>query len=173
MEEKNQNMEDFTAALAVTDAVPVLLFGLSGKMAAKAFPNRLFRAGIVVCTAAGTSKVIWKFLLAVTHRDRKPLNQLFHIGMPCGFAVILTSLLMHRKEARSLFKAAFSRSHRIFFLLSASGVAAMAVMKSCFDSRSARANWAEQSVNIFAQSMLLTGVYHVWSDKTSGIKIPG
>jgi len=166
MDENSQKYEGFTKGLALTDLVPVLLFGISGAAAAKIFPDRLFKAGVALCTAAGACKVIWKFLLAGTNRDRSWLNRAFRIGMPCGFAAVLAGFAVHRDAAGRLLRQAASGSGGIFFRLCGLGIAAMSVLKVRLDGKSARDNWIEQSVNIFAQSMMFLGIKRMLNEKT-------
>ncbi len=56
-------MEGFTVALALVNAIPVLLFGSSMILVASRFGHPLFIIGAALSTLAGCCKVAWKLIL--------------------------------------------------------------------------------------------------------------
>ncbi len=77
---KQGNPKDFTPALALVDALPVLFFGISMLLAAHRLQSVLFAVGVALITLAGCGKVLWKLLLAVWKKDAPWLNRYF---IPC------------------------------------------------------------------------------------------
>lgn len=76
--------EDFPIALALVDAIPVLLFGISVLIMAGRLQNILFVVGASVITLAGCGQVLWKLILAVWKKNIQWLNRYF---VPCQIIV--------------------------------------------------------------------------------------
>ena len=74
--------DDYTVWLALFDAVPVILFMLSGLVIYSMFGSRLFMAGVLLSFAGGMCKVIWKLIAAVKKRNYALLTFLFHLLLP-------------------------------------------------------------------------------------------
>ncbi len=84
-------MEGFTVALALVDAIPVLLFGGSMILVASKFGHTLFIVGAVISTLAGCCKVAWKLILGIWKKDLRWLNKPFVPMQATGFLLMLIS----------------------------------------------------------------------------------
>ena len=156
-----QKYEGFTKGLALFDLAPVLLFGLTAIVIGTRFPNSLFLTGAVSALAGGLCKVLWKFLIAVADRDLHFLNRpLFIVLMPAGFSLMLVSVLISFRKIRwqAVGQRMISFPALLFFILGATGLAAMVVFVHVHDKTIAKNNWVEQATNTFAQAMILLGV---------------
>lgn len=160
---KQAGKEEYTVALALVDALPVLCFGISMVLLGMVFQSALFIAGAVLCVLAGTGKVLWKLLLAVHRRDVAVLNRQFRFLMSGGFLLILLSLLVNRERiSLSVVReniTAFPGC--ILFGVGAAGLCLMGVLAIVLD-KSIKANWIEQLINLVAQLSILMGVLLVW-----------
>lgn len=152
-----QEYEGFSLSLALFDALPVLLFGVSCVLLGMLFGSRLFVAGAVLCFSAGFMKVLWKIILALREKDVSILNRLFRYLMCAGFAIIILSVVLgaERISFPKVWSGISSFPSAMFFILWACGMAAMGVLGKKLDSSMARSNWIEQSVNCAAQLCLL------------------
>ena len=153
--------EGFTLGLAIVDAIPVLEFSLSMIGIARRFRSALFRAGALCSTLAGCGKVLWKVLLACRNQNVVWLNRQFRYLMGGGFALMLASLVKDRSAISfsALWKRVSSFPARVFFLFGLAGMTAMGVMGRKLDKMNARHNWIEQVTNLFAQGMILLGIW--------------
>lgn len=153
---KQESPKDFTLALAVVDAVPVLLFGAGMLLAAQRLQSVLFALGAAVITLAGCGKVLWKLLLAVCKKDVRWLNRYF---IPCqieGFCLALAGLLLSLDR---ISPAALCRFPRIvFWLLWLAGLGTMGWYRKHKFDNSLAANWTAQLINTAAQAMLLVAM---------------
>lgn len=160
MEEKNQGREGFTLALALVDAVPVLLFGVSAILIGLLFKSPLFIIGAALTFLGGAGKVTWKLLLAVSKKDVKLLNKQFRYVMIGGFALMLLSVILGWKRISfaAIAAAVTGLPSVIFFVLWICGMITMGVLGKKLDSSVARNNWIEQCVNGCAQLCLTLGL---------------
>ena len=55
--------KDFTLALALFDAVPVILFMITATIVAIRFNNPIFLSGAALCSLAGLGKIVWKIIV--------------------------------------------------------------------------------------------------------------
>lgn len=160
---KQAGKEEYTVALALVDALPVLCFGISAVLLGMVFQSALFITGAVLCVLAGTGKVFWKLLLAVRRRDVAVLNRQFRFLMSGGFLLILLALLVNRgRISLSVVReniTAFPGC--ILFGVGAAGLCLMGVLAIVLD-KSIKANWIEQVINLVAQLSILMGVLLVW-----------
>jgi hypothetical protein len=152
--------EGFTPAMALTDAVPVLLFCGSTALISAKIPSALFRIGAVLCVAAGAGKVLWKLLIAFARRNVPALSRQLRFLMPAGFALMLAGAVSVRQSfsAAGLWNAAASFPQAAFFLAGLAGIAAMAVFAFGKSRTDAQANWVEQIVNAAAQACIFVGI---------------
>ncbi len=67
---KNKKPVDATVGMAVMDAFPVLFFAVSMILIGLIFHSVIFDMGAVLCILAGAGKVVWKFGLAVSDKNR-------------------------------------------------------------------------------------------------------
>jgi hypothetical protein len=158
--ETGEKYEGFTLAMAAADAVPVLLFAASCVMITVLSGSAVFAAGAALCVCAGLGKVLWKVFLALRGRDIRLLAGQFRFLMPAGFILIILAAVLGRRELFSseLLSGLLALPQAAFFSAAAVLMAAMAVLGARLDAKSARANWAEQTVNIAAQACVLAGL---------------
>lgn len=153
-------MEGFTLALALVDAIPVLLFGASMILVASRFGSPLFIIGAVLSTLAGCCKVLWKLILGIWKKDIKWLNKPFVPMQAAGFLFILISVAVGfgKIQWAAVGAAVLGFPGVLFFLI---WIAAMGAMgwyrKNKFDN-SAKANWTAQIINCIGQAALLIGI---------------
>ena len=152
----------FTLGLALVDAIPVLLFGVSMAVVGLKLRSVLFVLGAAASLLAGCGKVAWKLLLALRQRDVPWLNRQFRYLMGAGFALMLVAVVAAfvggSLRFGALAAALTGMPACVFFALALCGFAVLGVMGARLDGSVARDNWAEQLVNTFAQAMLLAGI---------------
>jgi hypothetical protein len=159
IEQKNRSCyEGFTLGMAAVDTIPVILFAAGGAVAAARLQSILLLTGILLSTAAGACKAGWKFVLALQRRDIPLLQKLFHILMPCGFALILLSIPFSRPAWKSLLQGLLQMPSLAYLLPGFAGLLLMTFWAVRGDRRSARANWTEQFTNIMIQGLFLTAL---------------
>ena len=154
-------MEGFTLALALVDAIPVLLFGASMIMIAARCNSVLFVIGAVLSTLAGCFKVLWKIILATRKKNVKWLNKGFLPLMGAGWILILLSLiLMAVRGANTAWASGLVRMPGILFL--ALWLVLMLFMvwyrKKRFINDDAKKNWTAQIINLIGQAALLLAI---------------
>jgi hypothetical protein len=154
-------------SLAMLDLVPVVLFFILGilfyrKMAGVASAadpgfrmGGFFLAGVLVCTVGGFCKVIWKFIIVLTGKDRTVLPKIFRIGMFGGFAVLVLASVFSGERFLTVLHGMVSFPAVIFLAAGAAGMALMIVMSAKMEKESVRANWIEEGTNTLAQTMFL------------------
>ncbi len=155
MQKNHSPYEGFTLGMALTDTLPVALFCIGGAVAAARLQSPLFALGILLSTAGGGCKAGWKFVLALQRRDLPPLQKLFRILMPAGFAAMLLSIPFSPAAWGALWRGLLAPPALLFLLAGCAGMAAMTVFSVKADRRSARANWTEQWTNTAAQACFL------------------
>jgi len=188
--ENNQAQLEASFGMALVDALPVICFSISIAMIASMYDSAVFLIGALLCIIAGLGKVLWKLILAASHKDIQLLYRQFHYLMPGGFVLILLSLIISRPSLSELWKNISSFPCNILFLLAIVGFVVMGIlgaaaeshaMKNCashngmayvldsqsesgqeMDSSSKRTNWIEQLVNLAAQLCILFGVLMIW-----------
>ncbi len=154
-------MEGFTVALALVDAVPVLLFGGSMILVAGKFGHPLFILGAVISTLAGCCKVAWKLILGLTKKDLRWLNKPFVPMQATGFLLMTVSFALGfgSIDWQAVGKGVLSIPSILFFV---GWLALMGFMgwfrKNKFRNDDARANWTAQIVNCLGQACLLMGI---------------
>ena len=151
---------DFTLALALTDALPVLFFGGSTFIAARLLGSIPFVIGAALCFLAGAAKVAWKLTVAIKKKNVRFLFLQMRIIMPPGFILMLISLFVKMKTlgATVFIQALTSFPSVIFFIAEAAGILLMSVFAFALDSADARSNRIEQMTNTAAQAAFFTGL---------------
>lgn len=152
--------QDFTLALALADALPVLFFGASMILVARNVGSVLFGFGAAVITLAGCGKVLWKIFLGVWKKNVVWLNRYF---IPCqitGLLLVLAALALHipAMDGAQLLGQLLHFPSLLFFLVWLAGMAVMGwYRKNRFDN-SLKANWTAQLINTVTQGALLLGI---------------
>lgn len=160
MKKQIDTPQDFTPALALVDALPVLFFGAAMVLAARALSSILFGIGAAVITLAGCGKVLWKLLLAVWKRNVAWLNRWFIPCQICGFLLVVAALVLTvgRFDWPRLAGRLIQFPAGVFFLVWIIGMGVMGwYRKNRFDN-SLKANWTAQIINTAAQGALLLGI---------------
>ncbi|MCR5772103.1 MAG: hypothetical protein K6G87_12860 [Butyrivibrio sp.] len=153
--------KDFTLSLALVDAIPVILFGISCIIIGASFNDHLFTVGAVLTISGGICKVLWKLFLATIHKNVYFLNRpLFIVLMPVGFIIMILSILINGilVDWKVLLYAFISFPAIIFFIMGILGLCAMTVFFKKHDKKDVKNNWIEQLTNCFSQTMILIGV---------------
>ena len=85
-------MYDFSLPMALTDFIPVALFGVSGVLMQRDLYNKMpkyafacFAAGTINIFMAGFLKALWKLLYALNVCDFHVLNTMFLPTQSLGF----------------------------------------------------------------------------------------
>lgn len=153
--------QDFTPALALADAVPVLFFAGAMLLLARRFANPLFFLGAGIITLAACGKVAWKLLLALAKKNVAWLNRYF---IPCqiaGFLLAAAALVaaLPGMDLPALAARVMRLPCAAFLLLWLAGMGVMGwYRKNRFDN-SLRANWTAQIINTVTQGALLLGIW--------------
>lgn len=150
----------FSVPLALTDMIPVLFFGLSAIRAGQLFSSALFVTGAAVCLLSGIVKVLWKLIVAVSHRSIWPMFMQMRIFMPAGFLLMLAALFIGRADlnGRAILAGLLSFPACIIFGLGVLGMVLMVIFAIKLDSGNPKANWLEQAVNGAAQACFFIGL---------------
>lgn len=137
---KSASAGGFTLGMALTDFLPVLFFGVSGAAAFSRLRSPLFGLGALLAVQAGCCKAGWKLAAAVRRKEIPLLTRLFHLLMPCGFALMLLSVPISLPEWSSLARDLLTMPSLGFAAAGCAGMAVMAVFAVRLDGRSIRAN---------------------------------
>ncbi len=154
-------MEGFTVALALVDAIPVLLFGGSMLLVAMKFNSPLFIIGAAISILAGCCKVAWKLVLGIWKKDLRWLNKPFVPMQATGFLLILISFVigMGRIHWAGVWSAVSSLPSCLLFALWLVMMGAMVwYKKNRFRNDSASKNWTAQIINCVGQAALLLAI---------------
>lgn len=153
---KQGSSKDFTLALALVDAIPVVLFGISMLIVAGRLRNIMFIIGASIITLAGCCKVMWKLMLAIWEKNIQWLN---HYFVPCqiiGFLLAAVGLVAGFATIR--WQVLFEFPRILFCSAWLVGLCTMGwYRKKRFDN-SVSANWTAQIINSIAQAALLIAV---------------
>jgi hypothetical protein len=150
---KDSIPQEYTLALAVFDAVPVVLFGLASLVLWRITGQPLVLIGGIVSFTSGLLKVVWKFLVVIRKENIWPLFVQMRIGMPIGFLLILIGFVIScvANDMSFFWKGLFRPLPITFVILAIFGMVAMIVCSSKLDPAKAGANWIEQGCNTVAQ----------------------
>lgn len=172
MDENKNEHEDFTVALALVDAIPVIFFSLSMVILAAALAGSgvafwIFLVGAVLIVLAGLCKVLWKLFLGLHAGDIKILNKAFVPCMASGFMIALIGAIVgtftHAIAWGGVLKAIIGIPAIIFFILGLCGMGVMGYVKSSQSredfNKDAKKNWLAEFVNGFSQAMLFLGIF--------------
>lgn len=154
------NLKGFTLSMALMDTLPVIFFSISVAVLSQRFASGLFRFGAILVIAAGSMKVLWKFILTLAKKDVRVFNRQMRLLMPAGFALMLIGLIMNRSSwslrAAAMHVVGFPAL--LFFILAAVGIALMTYFARHLDGMDARSNWIEQGTNALAQFFFMMGI---------------
>ena len=152
-------MEGFTLALALVDAIPVLLFAASAILLGARLNSPLFLIGAVLSALAGCCKVAWKLILAISKKNLKWLNKCFLPLMGAGWLLIATSLAVGFKNSSWNAKALLTMPSLALLILTVvlSGFMGW-YRKARFKNDDAKSNWTAQIINIAAQAALFFAI---------------
>lgn len=155
----------FSPALAIVDAVPVILFLISCIIFGSGMHSPLFLAGAVLCFLAGAGKVLWKIFLAWTGRDYAWLNKYFLPVMLTGFILLIVSIILaiHGGNYPSAYLLHLTRTGvLIAFSIALLFLIALMIVRAVFRKEkfntSEPLNWAGEVMNIGFQAAVLAGV---------------
>lgn len=152
--------EDFTLALALVDALPVLFFGASMIVAGILFASGLFLFGAALCLFAGAAKVLWKIIVVLRRKNIWWLFLQMRILMPIGLVMMAAGVAFNRNcvDYSGIFRAAAEFPASVFFIAGFLGMALMTVFAFRLDSSDVKANWIEQLTNGIAQAAFFVGL---------------
>lgn len=154
-------MEGFTLALALVDAIPVVLYSISMILIAVLFRSPLFILGAVISALAGCMKVSWKLVLGISGKNLSWLNKPFLPIQITGFLMMLVSFLlnMEKIDLPGVLAAMSALPAVIFFSLWLILMGSMSwFRRTKFDRNNAKHNWIAQIINCCAQASLLCGI---------------
>lgn len=169
-----EEYRDYTLGLALFDAVPVLLFLLTGVTVFLISGSRIFLAGVIASFIGGSSKVIWKLIVVIKGEDRSSLTRVFHIMLPAGFGLMLLAVIVGivsdltkgpvpggRGTISGICEAFSMMPAALFFIAGIAGMCLMGYLGSHMDD-SAGSAWIEEIINTAAQLAFLAGVIIVY-----------
>ena len=152
--------ENFSLALALTDAIPVLFFGGSMIIVSILFKSPLFLFGALMCLFAGAAKVLWKIIVVLKKKNIWWLFLQMRILMPIGFAAMIAAAFISRSgvDFSAIMHRATGFPPVIFFAAGILGMIMMFIFAFTLDSSSAKANKLEQLTNGIAQACFFVGL---------------
>lgn len=151
-------VEGVSVAMSLVDMLPVILFCAGGIVIFLRLGSFILLAGVIVCTAAGLCKAVWKLILALKKRDAAVLVKFFRVLMPCGFALIALSIPFAHAAWKALLISLFTLPALIFTIAGCAGMALMTVFAFALDGSKASSNWTEQLTNTVSQALFLTAL---------------
>lgn len=154
----NDLPEGFTLALALVDAVPVVLFCASAVVFGARAASPVFVAGAVLAFAGGAGKVCWKLLIAVARRNVVWLGCQMRYVMPAGFVLMIVGAAINHAQVEGLVAALIHLPSLAFLLAWIACMCAMGYFAGHRDQTDARSNWTEQLVNACGQAALLAAL---------------
>lgn len=157
---KEYTIDHPSLSMALVDAVPVVFFALSAWILTGWCKNWMFVMGCWLVVLAGSAKVLWKLLLAVSEKNFFFLNTVFRAGMLAGFGLMVLFLFVHAGNLDwiAILKALTGFYQCLFFAAGAAGMVCMAVLGKRADPSKAGNNWLEQCINLAAQGCFLAGL---------------
>lgn len=169
----SEEYEQYTPGLVLLDAVPVLLFLMTGIIIYSMYGSPVFLAGAIASFIGGSCKVIWKLIVVLKKRDVEVLTKAFRKLMPAGFILMFLSVIISAAgdvisgtpvsegTLSGLWRGLTMMPAVLFFIAGSAGMCFMGYLGSHMD-KSARANWIEELVNTLAQLAFLIGVVAVY-----------
>ena len=157
---KDSVPEDFTLALALVDAIPVIFFGANGIVLYRFFPYALLLAGAILSLISGLVKVLWKVIVVVKRRNVWPMFWQMRIFLPLGFALMVAAVVLHAGQIawREFLTDLLSLPTVIFMGLGILGIVLMIVWAIVLDNGDKKANWVEQLTNGLSQLAFFIGL---------------
>lgn len=153
--------EGFTLSMAVLDCLPVLFFSISAVCLAERFPSVLFRVGIFLIILAGSLKVSWKMVIALSEKNIPILSGQMRVLMPLGFVLCILALFLNHAgwSFDSVLHHFIRLPSLIFFIMGIAGIFVMIWFAATKDRLDARSNWKEQAVNGVTQFCIMIGIF--------------
>lgn len=153
----------FSNTLALVDAIPVVIFGVTLGIIASEIHSTVFLVGGLLSAFAGLCKVAWKFVLANFEKDIKLLTKQFRFTMPIGFLLMVIGVITKRNSINfsGVFESAISFPAVVFLALTIVTMVAMIIMAKKLDQNSAKSNWIEQGANILMQIFVLLTIIFI------------
>ncbi|MCC8141973.1 MAG: alpha/beta hydrolase [Lachnospiraceae bacterium] len=161
MDDKEKVLEP-TIRMAVADAIPVICFAASMVLICHFYNTVIIEVWAVLCVLAGLGKVLWKLILAVSHRDRAILNKQFRYLMTAGAILIVVSVIVRRPSLAVIWKNIASFPCNLLFVIAVAAFVVMGILDARMDMTKQRANRIEQTINLIAQICILLGVVIIW-----------
>ena len=149
---------DFTLALVLVDAVPVLFFGGSMVLAGKLLGSSLFLAGALLSLYAGAAKVLWKLIVVTKKKNIWWMFLQMRIWMPVGFLLMAAGAVMSGAAWQSVLERAVKFPAAACFGAGFLGMGLMLICAFRLDSSDVRANWLEQIINGVSQGVIFLGL---------------
>ncbi len=152
--DRNTVPQDFTLGLALVDAIPVILFGISCILLGKGLSSWIFILGAVLCLCAGAAKVLWKIIVCTKKKNIWFLFIQMRTIMPAGGILMLLGFLICLFRGTVHFPVLPVVSW-VLLILGVLGMSMMGVFAKKLDSSDLRSNWIEQLTNAAAQACFL------------------
>lgn len=150
-----QEFEGFTLTMAILDLIPVLFFSIGAGILASRFNSLFFRIGIILVIVAGSLKALWKFVIALVHKDVHFLSHQMRYLMPLGFLLALISLLINQWSMEAVIHHIMTFPSFLFLIIGILGIFVLAWHGKNYDVRDAKANWREQMINGIVQLCIM------------------
>lgn len=150
--------ENFTKALAVWDAVPVLFFGGTAVIFGKILQSHVFSVGALLALFAGAAKVLWKLIVAIKRKNVRWLFWQMRILMPAAFLLMISGAAFFGKtDFDAVRRAVMSFPQAAFFVAGIAGMITMAIFAFTLDPSDKKANVTEQIINSASQICFFVG----------------
>ena len=155
---KDSVPEGFSVALALVDAIPVLLFAVAAViLGIKAQVSKLIILGGLIAFLGGAIKVLWKIIVAVKRKNIWWMFVQMRYTMPLGFLLIIIGCIVSHAALGAAF-AGIGVASIVFFALWFLGMCLMGVFAAKLDNADPKANWIEQGTNGLAHMCLVIGL---------------
>lgn len=151
---------DFSLSLAIVDAIPVILFGLSMIVLSKIFSSAFLLVGASLCLFAGICKVLWKIIVVLKQKNIWFLFIQMRITMPIGLLLMIIAIIIAKGNIDwiNIINKILSLPAIIFFVIGILGMSLMLVFAFALDGKIAKNNWIEQITNFVAQLAFFIGL---------------
>ncbi len=159
--DKPEIPEGFTLALALVDAVPVLLFCGAAVLFGTKIESLPFFLGAILAFMGGAGKVAWKLTIALARKNVTWLGRQMRITMPIGFLLMLLGCALCGNATIRVVTSLGKMPSIAFMLIWLICMCAMSYFAMHRDQTNARDNWTEQLTNAVGQGALLLAILFI------------
>lgn len=164
MAKEQKYSESSSIGIILIDAISLLLFCGGVYFIASLFDSTLFIVGAVLCIAAALGKLLWKLILAVTHKNILILKRQFRYVQSGGFIIIIISIIVGHSSisTAAVWKNMSAFPGNILFIIGIVFMIAMSIFNHFMDVSRKHDNYIRQGINLAAQLCFFIFLMLIW-----------